>query len=87
MNREIEDLGKKLRAYAYDMKLNDNDDCQNVADFIVTTLGYRKSADVAREIFAEIYNKLGIGHDILDVWNILAELRKKYESEGANDEV
>jgi hypothetical protein len=35
-------------------------------------------SEVAREIFEEIENRLGIGHDILDAWDIIAELKKKY---------
>jgi hypothetical protein len=37
--------------------------------------------EVAREIFEEVENRIGIGHDILDVWNILDELKKKYTGE------
>ena len=115
MNKQIEDLGKKLRAYAYDMKLNDNDDCQNVADFIITTLGYRKTEDIARDIFAEINEGLSatikryqtgkdglIGDlriyldgkiEMLKHLQIMLPhfqheiIKKKYESEGADDDV
>lgn len=38
-------------------------------------------SEVAREIFEEIENRVGIRHDILDVWDILAELKKKYTGE------
>lgn len=38
----------------------------------------KAKADTAREIFAEIDNSIGIGHDILDVFDILDELKKKY---------
>ena len=52
--------------------------------------GYRKSTDVAREIFAELElkapffcaNQIAYEHFNEE----LAELKKKYESEGADDE-
>ena len=47
---EIEELSKKLRAYAYDLKLNDNDDCRRVAEFIVETLNYRKTEEVTLKL-------------------------------------
>lgn len=34
--------------------------------------------EVAREIFEDIDKKIGIGHDVIDIFNILAELKKKY---------
>lgn len=43
----INDLSKKLRAYAHDLQLIDKGDCENLADFIVTTLNYRKVPDGA----------------------------------------
>ena len=52
--------------------------------------GYRKASDVAREIFEEIdklvYRLLNDVHYIAGdlVWDI-NELKKKYESEGADD--
>lgn len=39
---QIEELARKLRAYCYDIELNDIDDCRRLADFIIDTLGYRK---------------------------------------------
>ena len=53
--------------------------------------GYRKSTDVAREIFEEIDKEYGenCGAYRIDdltygqLWDFLAELKKKYESEGA----
>lgn len=38
----------------------------------------KAKTDTAREIFAEIDNSIGIGHDIVDIFNILDELKKKY---------
>lgn len=111
MNKQIEDLGKKLRAYAYDMKLNDNDDCQNVADFIITTLGYRKTEDIAMEIFDGVMQAIEEGtknatstlkqsvttHEKLlvstgemysgFVGKAICQFFKKYESEGADDDL
>ena len=51
--------------------------------------GYRKASDVAREIFAEI-EKIAILNGYISVSDfytdhpLLAELKKKYESEGEN---
>ena len=50
--------------------------------------GYRKSTDVAREIFEEIEKLKHTKYDWNDYveWDTIAELKKKYESEGADDE-
>ena len=56
-------------------------DYKTVATDLYELYGWRKSTDVAREIFEEIEDRLGIGHDILDAWDILAELKKKYTEE------
>lgn len=37
--------------------------------------GYAKAA---REIFEDIENKIGFGHDVIDIFNILDELKQKY---------
>lgn len=47
---EIEELSKKLRAYAYDLQLNNNEDCRRVAEFIVETLNYRKMEEVTLKL-------------------------------------
>lgn len=47
---EIEELSKKLRAYAYDLQLNNNEDCCRVAEFIVETLNYRKMEEVTLKL-------------------------------------
>ncbi|MBE6689852.1 MAG: hypothetical protein E7590_01040 [Ruminococcaceae bacterium] len=54
--------------------------------------GYRKSTDVAREIFEEIEREIK-NHSIYwsyqnrdTLLNNIAELKKKYESDGADDE-
>lgn len=48
--KQIEELRTKLRAYAYDLNLNDNDDCRRVAEFIVETLHYRKTEEVTLKL-------------------------------------
>ena len=65
------------------------------ADQIMRELGYRKASDVAREIFAEIYaayddciviDSKNIGHlKVAKFFEYLANIKKKYESEGADD--
>ena len=40
MKKETEELGTKLMAYCHDLKLHDKVDCENVADFVINTLGY-----------------------------------------------
>ena len=35
-------------------------------------------AEVTREIFEDIDNKIGFGHDVIDIFDILDELKKKY---------
>ena len=50
----------------------------------LSELGYRKASDVAREIFEEIKKLKHTKWDWTDVveWDAIAELKKKYESEG-----
>lgn len=63
-----------------------------IAEFLVNE-GYRKASDVVREIFEEIEGLLA-HHYIEWDWcyyddelgEDFADLKKKYESEGANDE-
>ena len=38
-------------------------------------------SEAAKEIFEEIDNKIGFQHDVIDILNILDELRKKYTEE------
>ena len=47
---QIEEIAKKLRAYAYDLRLNDTDDCRRVAEFVVETLNYRKMDEVTLKL-------------------------------------
>ena len=51
--------------------------------------GYRKSTDVAREIFAEIEYLIWQydTHPASDLTERIVELKEKYESEGADDEI
>ena len=59
------------------------DKCKRTAEAIYNA-GYRKASEVAREIFAEI-DALHIHTSSAYVWKRYAELKKKYESEGADD--
>lgn len=103
MNKQIEEMAKELcsdcnRSCAV---CNDRDYCISYRAYSgLYNAGYRKSTDVAREIFEEIEKFLKsqealsenkrlkevgdwIFHEYLP--SQLAELKKKYESEGADD--
>ena len=80
MNREIEEMAKTLCGQK-EHSCAECDSC-DLCEFwleasILYANGYRKATDVAREIFAEI-DKTAYGD--LDFFK---QLRKKYESEGA----
>ena len=85
-DKEIEELTQVIwrNTGMYDEELT-----ADVA-LVVHDAGYRKVSDVAREIFEEIdklvYRLLNDVHYIAGdlVWDI-NELKKKYESEGADD--
>ena len=122
MNKQIEEMAKALTRYEYHLcERLPKDKCLltsaihaqvscdycKIAEFLVNE-GYRKSTDVAREIFEEIEKALSsmkynantprktvtvdelkeqvdwVLHEVVP--NRIAELKKKYESEGANDE-
>lgn len=97
MNREIEEMAKTLCGQK-EHSCAECDSC-DLCEFwleasILYANGYRKSTYVAREIFAKIekifvlakcYGDSGIYYE-RDVETDIAELRKKYESEGADDE-
>lgn len=75
--KQIEYLAKRLRASAHDLRLDDNDDCYSVADFIVNTHCYRKMDEItlkldlgdrsAEEIqqIAEAFNKAMVNEQTL----------------------
>jgi hypothetical protein len=96
MNKQIEEISCK-RCVHYEVcrfvnalavaNVVNAENCRMFKD----TKGYRKASDVAREIFEEvdklIYRLLNDVHYIAGdlVWDI-NELKKKYESEGEDDE-
>lgn len=101
MNKQIEEMARDIVAcdkecvqYCHDVKCKDchyfyqKEDCyiRRISEKLIAK-GYRKASDVAREIFAEIekrvvFNEYGVA--LLSQY-IFAELKKKYESEGADD--
>lgn len=100
MNREIEEMANTLYGYSIDTK----EDCEFVAKLLYAN-DYRKSTDVAREIFADIEQHLekqikailmfgkddddfysGELHALNVLQNYIKAVKKKYESEGADDE-
>ena len=103
MNKHIEAMAKDIRTaemdYLWTMLTANIDDAIDGAaprnERLATALyemGYRKSTDVAREIFAEIedlceqYKYFCEGTYAPELKDAIAELKKKYESEGADDE-
>jgi hypothetical protein len=103
MNKQIEEMANDLAKICPDLVENccGQVNCVTHLTLSLTKLGYRKSTDVAREIFEEIEKFLKsqealsenkrlkevgdwIFHDYLPIQ--LAELKKKYGSEGADDD-
>ena len=86
MNKQIEDMrGDLIEIFDKEYDKRRLITPHNTAEKL-TELGYRKSTDVAREIFEDIESSCV---DIFGYFNYLkfVELKKKYnESEGADDE-
>lgn len=94
MNKQIEEMAEAL-AYSFQEYL-DTDGCA-YPDFVKTAknlyaMGHRKASDVAREIMREVRQALlnmvlanSMG-ETYDIEKRFAEIEKKYESEGADDE-
>ena len=101
-DKQIEEMAKiiadcEICIYRGDVIWKEEDVSDNLALCIARALneqGYRKASDVAREIFAEIERKLTFIRDadtdairgIVTIKDITI-LKKKYESEGADDEI
>ena len=81
--KQIEEMAKVINGAVFSDFKKGHSVCIGTISTRLYNAGYRKATDVAADIFAEIEGKLGIGHDIFDAWRIIAELKKKYESEGA----
>ena len=86
MNKQIEEMTKIIwdNPNMYDLP-----SAEDVA-FELYNADYRKASEVAREIFSEIEKYL-IPHRLgafncIYLNDVLAELKKKYESEGVDDE-
>jgi len=91
MNKQIEEMARTMCGEK-EHSCAECDSC-NLCEFwieaqILYANEYRKSTDVAREIFEEIKK-----HLVFNTYGIatisektFAELKKKYESEGADDE-
>jgi hypothetical protein len=100
MNKQIEEMAREMchlsaefeTCQICDEKYHcDGEACyfQGIANEIINR-GYRKTEDIAREIFAQvdgITDLFAVG-DIgeLEMYDMLGKLKKKYESEGADDE-
>ena len=87
MNKRIEEMAKTLCGQK-EHSCAECDSC-DLCEFwleasILYANGYRKATDVAREIFADIYEDCFDQFGYID-YRVIAELRKKYESEGADD--
>ena len=94
MNKEkqIEELGKEI--YEHCSAGLFEDEANAIAEFVINKQGYRKSTEVAREIFEEIA-KIIQHHDelaqrdgseygeliVMDIGCAIAELKKKYMEE------
>ena len=112
MNKQVEEMAKDIEfcdrnlvANCHNVKCKEcryfysKEDCYmlRLSEMLIAK-GYRKTADVAKEIFAEI-KAMPIAKDFtrksqdfefgyrLATQEILAELKKKYESEGADDDL
>jgi hypothetical protein len=95
MNREIEEMERLIGLNVFTYKDEEKVFGIKGAAKVLYNKGYRKESDVAREIFAEVdgitdlFAKSVIGE--LEMYVMIAELkmkiRKKYESEGADDEI
>ena len=98
MNKQIEEMAKII----HEAKMNDiiakvTGDIEDLIDCppmnvsvaeALYNAGYRKTSDVAREIFAEINKIIDVdkfGEAKFDVRE-LYKIEKKYESEGADDD-
>lgn len=90
MNREIEDMANDLAKICPDLVENccGQVNCVTHLTLALSKLGYRKSTDVAREIFDEVERKLifirdADTDDIRGVVTIkdITRIKKKYESE------
>ena len=94
MNKQIEEMAK---ATMFHCRIDNQcgschwSTCNECLAEALYNAGYRKASDVAREIFEEIEKEYGenCGAYRIDdltygqLWDFLAELKKKYESEGA----
>ena len=97
-DKQIEEMAKYC-CFPCEMEHNgkcieNNDPCKcyiaNETAKALYNAGYRKASDVAMEIFEEIktaFARVGVlPHNVWLVdFNVIAEIKKKYESEGADD--
>lgn len=58
---QVEEIAKKLKAYCYDIKLNDVDDCRRLAEFIIDTIGYRKQSEGEWKPYKDYFTKKQVG--------------------------
>ena len=85
-DKQIEEMAKDLKNHTCMSQFQ-----AEIASRMLYIKGYRKASDMVRDIFEEveklIYRLLNDIHYIAGdlVWDI-NELKKKYESEGADDE-
>lgn len=93
MNKQIEEMTRDFEDYACMSKFQ-----AEIAAKAFCALGYRKSTDVVAEVLADVMfavSKIVSEHiesdnslleAEVDIIHALTELKKKYESEGADDE-
>lgn len=88
MNKQIEEMANDLAKICPDLVENccGQVNCVTHLTLSLSKLGYRKTSAVAREIFEDVdgitdlFAKGIIGE--LEMYDMLADLKKKYESEG-----
>ena len=84
MNKQIEEMAKDIRLNMQ-IQPNPNEHPSHQLARLLVQDGYRKSTDVAREIFEEIDTLCDKYPTIRTLGGkTFADLRKKYESEGAD---
>lgn len=86
MNKQIDEIRAMAKFLACNVAWDEDEiptvNCLETANRLYVN-GYRKASDVAREIFEEIEdNSYSYGVNFVISKETLAELKKKYESEG-----
>lgn len=89
MNKQIEEMAEAIFQNCHCGLFFS--EAEKIADFVINKQGYRKSTDVASEIFEAIEKlfRQRFSDEVDGEYRInaqeFAELKKKYESEGADD--